>query len=157
MLEFMCLRPLHWGWHLKMFISRVKIQPDFIYFLWNKSQNPWPLHHRPFFIFMETLAILVIGKNFREISRIFLLKQANILWNWTALILLQFFSRLMNVKGLVQMLGCNVCLLEYRGYGHSDGSPHEEGCAKQNAGSIMCPGMQFNSMSEIWIRTIWPN
>ena len=33
----------------------------------------------------------------------------------------------MNVKGLVQMLGCNVCLLEYRGYGHSDGSPHEEG------------------------------
>ena len=35
--------------------------------------------------------------------------------------------RLMNVKGLVQMLGCNVCLLEYRGYGHSDGSPHEEG------------------------------
>lgn len=35
--------------------------------------------------------------------------------------------RLMNVKGLVQLLGCNVCLLEYRGYGHSDGSPNEEG------------------------------
>ena len=33
----------------------------------------------------------------------------------------------MNVKGFVQLLGCNVCLLEYRGYGHSDGSPHEEG------------------------------
>ena len=25
------------------------------------------------------------------------------------------------------MLGCNVCLLEYRGYGHSDGSPSEDG------------------------------
>ena len=35
--------------------------------------------------------------------------------------------RLMNVKGLVQLLGCNVCLLEYRGYGHSDGTPSEEG------------------------------
>ena len=35
--------------------------------------------------------------------------------------------RLMNVKGLVQLLGCNVCLLEYRGYGHSDGTPTEEG------------------------------
>lgn len=35
--------------------------------------------------------------------------------------------RLMNVKGLVQYLGCNVALLEYRGYGHSDGSPSEEG------------------------------
>ena len=35
--------------------------------------------------------------------------------------------RLMNVKGFVQMLGCNVCLLEYRGYGHSDGSPSEDG------------------------------
>ena len=35
--------------------------------------------------------------------------------------------RLMNVKGFVQLLGCNVCLLEYRGYGHSDGSPSEEG------------------------------
>jgi len=33
----------------------------------------------------------------------------------------------MNVKGLVEFLGCNVCLLEYRGYGHSDGSPSEEG------------------------------
>lgn len=35
--------------------------------------------------------------------------------------------RLMNVKGFVQLLGCNVALLEYRGYGHSDGSPSEEG------------------------------
>jgi len=35
--------------------------------------------------------------------------------------------RLMNVKGFVQMLGCNVCLLEYRGYGHSDGTPSEDG------------------------------
>ena len=25
------------------------------------------------------------------------------------------------------MLGCNVCLLEYRGYGHSDGTPSEDG------------------------------
>ena len=24
-------------------------------------------------------------------------------------------------------LHCNVCLLEYRGYGHSDGSPSEDG------------------------------
>ena len=35
--------------------------------------------------------------------------------------------RLLNAKGLVQAVGCNVCLLEYRGYGHSDGSPSEEG------------------------------
>ena len=28
---------------------------------------------------------------------------------------------------MVQAVGCNVCLLEYRGYGHSDGSPSEEG------------------------------
>lgn len=35
--------------------------------------------------------------------------------------------RLLNVKGLVQTLGCNVCLLEYRGYGHSDGTPSEDG------------------------------
>ena len=35
--------------------------------------------------------------------------------------------RLSNVKDWVQKLGCNVCLLEYRGYGHSDGSPNEEG------------------------------
>ncbi len=35
--------------------------------------------------------------------------------------------RLMNVKGIVQHLGANVCLLEYRGYGHSDGNPNEEG------------------------------
>lgn len=35
--------------------------------------------------------------------------------------------RLANVHGLVKHLDCNVCLLEYRGYGHSDGSPSEEG------------------------------
>lgn len=35
--------------------------------------------------------------------------------------------RLMNVKGLYSQLKCNVCLLEYRGYGHSDGTPSEEG------------------------------
>lgn len=28
---------------------------------------------------------------------------------------------------MVVKLNCNVCLLEYRGYGHSDGSPSEEG------------------------------
>jgi len=35
--------------------------------------------------------------------------------------------RLLNVKDIVDRLHCNVCLLEYRGYGHSDGSPSEEG------------------------------
>ena len=35
--------------------------------------------------------------------------------------------RLLNVKGLYSQLQCNICLLEYRGYGHSDGTPSEEG------------------------------
>jgi len=35
--------------------------------------------------------------------------------------------RILCIKDLVQKLGCNVCLLEYRGYGHSDGTPSEEG------------------------------
>merc|ERR1712013_484129 len=35
--------------------------------------------------------------------------------------------RLQNVKGLYSALGCNVALLEYRGYGRSEGSPSEEG------------------------------
>jgi hypothetical protein len=33
----------------------------------------------------------------------------------------------MNAKGLHASVGCNVALLEYRGYGRSDGSPSEEG------------------------------
>ena len=28
---------------------------------------------------------------------------------------------------MVDKLHCNVCLLEYRGYGHSDGNPSEDG------------------------------
>lgn len=35
--------------------------------------------------------------------------------------------RLQNVKGLYSHLGCNIALLEYRGYGRSEGSPSEEG------------------------------
>lgn len=35
--------------------------------------------------------------------------------------------RLPNVKGLYQYCKCNILLLEYRGYGHSEGSPYEEG------------------------------
>lgn len=35
--------------------------------------------------------------------------------------------RLHNVKGLCSSIGCNVALLEYRGYGRSEGSPSEEG------------------------------
>ncbi len=35
--------------------------------------------------------------------------------------------RLLNVRGLYETLGSNVCMLEYRGYGHSDGAPSEEG------------------------------
>ena len=35
--------------------------------------------------------------------------------------------RIMCIKDLVFKIGCNVCLLEYRGYGHSDGSPCEDG------------------------------
>ncbi|XP_054724914.1 protein ABHD13-like [Uloborus diversus] len=35
--------------------------------------------------------------------------------------------RLPNVQGLFQSCGCNILLLEYRGYGHSEGSPSEEG------------------------------
>ena len=37
------------------------------------------------------------------------------------------FCRLLNVKDIVDRLHCNVCLLEYRGYGHSDGNPSEDG------------------------------
>ena len=36
-------------------------------------------------------------------------------------------SRLLNVQGLYTSIGCNVALLEYRGYGRSEGSPSEEG------------------------------
>jgi len=35
--------------------------------------------------------------------------------------------RLLNVKGLYTSIGCNIALLEYRGYGRSEGSPSEEG------------------------------
>ncbi|XP_013784577.1 protein ABHD13-like isoform X2 [Limulus polyphemus] len=35
--------------------------------------------------------------------------------------------RLANVRGLYHSCGCNVLLVEYRGYGHSDGTPSEEG------------------------------
>ena len=33
----------------------------------------------------------------------------------------------MNVQGLYTSIGCNVALLEYRGYGRSEGTPSEEG------------------------------
>ncbi|GBM82671.1 Protein ABHD13 [Araneus ventricosus] len=35
--------------------------------------------------------------------------------------------RLPNAQGLYQFCGCNILLLEYRGYGHSEGVPSEEG------------------------------
>ncbi|XP_064488844.1 protein ABHD13-like isoform X2 [Ornithodoros turicata] len=35
--------------------------------------------------------------------------------------------RLLNVEGLFHNCGCNILLLEYRGYGRSEGSPSEEG------------------------------
>ena len=35
--------------------------------------------------------------------------------------------RLLNVQGLYTSIGCNVALVEYRGYGRSEGSPSEEG------------------------------
>ena len=35
--------------------------------------------------------------------------------------------RLLNAQGLYSSIGCNVALLEYRGYGRSEGSPSEEG------------------------------
>ncbi|KFM75546.1 Abhydrolase domain-containing protein 13, partial [Stegodyphus mimosarum] len=35
--------------------------------------------------------------------------------------------RLPNAQGFFQYCGCNVLLLEYRGYGHSEGTPSEEG------------------------------
>merc|ERR1719461_658867 len=35
--------------------------------------------------------------------------------------------RLLNVQGLYSSIGCNVALLEYRGYGRSEGTPSEEG------------------------------
>ncbi|CAB4061395.1 ABHD13 [Lepeophtheirus salmonis] len=38
--------------------------------------------------------------------------------------------RLLNVKGIIAYLKCNVLLLEYRGYGQSDGAPSEEGLYK---------------------------
>ena len=37
------------------------------------------------------------------------------------------FVRLLNVKGLYTSIGCNIALIEYRGYGRSEGSPSEEG------------------------------
>ena len=35
--------------------------------------------------------------------------------------------RLVNVQGLYNSIGCNVALVEYRGYGRSEGTPSEEG------------------------------
>lgn len=35
--------------------------------------------------------------------------------------------RLLNVVGLYQSLHCNIVMLEYRGYGLSQGTPSEEG------------------------------
>lgn len=35
--------------------------------------------------------------------------------------------RLVNAKGLYENLGCDVLMLEYRGFGRSDGTPSEEG------------------------------
>jgi len=35
--------------------------------------------------------------------------------------------RMMNLKGLYHLCGCNVFMVEYRGYGHSEGTPSEEG------------------------------
>lgn len=35
--------------------------------------------------------------------------------------------RLLNVEGLFHNCGCNILLLEYRGYGRSEGNPSEEG------------------------------
>ncbi|GFS87416.1 hypothetical protein NPIL_441731 [Nephila pilipes] len=40
---------------------------------------------------------------------------------------LSISSRLPNAQGLYKYCKCNILLLEYRGYGHSDGSPSEEG------------------------------
>lgn len=38
-----------------------------------------------------------------------------------------FLFRLQNVVGLYENLECNVLMLEYRGFGLSQGSPSEEG------------------------------
>ena len=37
------------------------------------------------------------------------------------------FCRLKNVKGLYNGILCNILMIEYRGYGLSQGSPSEEG------------------------------
>lgn len=39
----------------------------------------------------------------------------------------QYFFRLHNVVGLYEKLQCNILMLEYRGFGLSQGSPSEEG------------------------------
>ena len=43
-----------------------------------------------------------------------------------------FIFRLMNAYGLYTSLGCNVLMVEYRGYGKSHGTPSEMGkCTTQ--------------------------
>ena len=54
----------------------------------------------------------------------------------------QFYCRLQNVKGLYSALGCNVALLEYRGYGRSEGSPSEVGRKQQQHRSSAVLGLE---------------
>ena len=52
------------------------------------------------------------------------------------------YCRLQNVKGLYSALGCNVALLEYRGYGRSEGSPSEVGRKQQQHRSSAVLGLE---------------
>lgn len=45
----------------------------------------------------------------------------------TILIILTFSYRLTNIVGFYNELRCNIVMLEYRGYGLSQGSPSERG------------------------------
>lgn len=47
--------------------------------------------------------------------------------NIDLLYLISLFFRLQNVVGLYEKLECNILMLEYRGFGLSQGSPSEEG------------------------------
>ena len=78
--------------------------------------------------------------------------------------------RLLNVKGLYAQLQCNVCLLEYRGYGHSDGTPTEEGMYMDaqagldylssrsdiNASKIVVFGRSLGAKCEIRVASVFP-
>ena len=77
---------------------------------------------------MEMPAILATGELSLKVSMVSeLKKELSVILMDQLFNNLTLFCRLLNVKGLYSSIGCNIALLEYRGYGRSEGSPSEEG------------------------------